>query len=451
MLQHLQQLVDGVRPERVEHVGPVEGDPDRAVRDRPVVGQVGQVLEPGDRTPGVGVEDLGHTLDGTHGEQAIQPPRAARRTVGAMTLSGEYEPSPEQWVRDQVERYEATGGREANILRGRPEWPIVVITSRGAKSGKLRKNPVMRVEKDGVYAAVASQGRRSRSTRPGTTTSSRTPRSTSRTGPSRTRTSPGSPRARSGPSGGSAAWPSSRRTPSTRRRPTGRSRSSCSNAPEPALGGSGVAGDGRGERDEVTEPGQLGVEHLGSAAAAEHDHLVVGQRGRREDVVLVGGVQALGPGDRLPGQDSGAAEVACRISAPPSPLRRIRAPQSARNVSGSTSTSRSRACCGCPVSSSTASRSRNRLPPAAYRRDPDDADAVELVAGRHDRVRHRAGGGLQEHVVDRGPVGTVLDDLDRLDVAAGLTDRRRDATEGPGDVGQLDAQEERHASTIVPR
>jgi len=75
-----------------------------------------------------------------------------------MTLSGEYEPSPERWVRDQVERYEATGGREANILRGRPEWPIVVITSRGAKSGKLRKNPVMRVEKDGVYAAVASKG-----------------------------------------------------------------------------------------------------------------------------------------------------------------------------------------------------------------------------------------------------------------------------------------------------
>ena len=75
-----------------------------------------------------------------------------------MTLIGEYEPSPEQWVRDQVERYEATGGQEANILRGRLEWPIVVITSRGAKSGKLRKNPVMRVEKDGVYAAVASKG-----------------------------------------------------------------------------------------------------------------------------------------------------------------------------------------------------------------------------------------------------------------------------------------------------
>ena len=111
VLEDPQQLVDGVRPERVEHVGAVEGDPDRAVRDRPVVGQVGQVLEPGDRTPGLGVEDLGHTLDGTHGAQAIQPAPAARRTVGAMTLSGEYEPSPEQWVRDQVEQYEATGGR----------------------------------------------------------------------------------------------------------------------------------------------------------------------------------------------------------------------------------------------------------------------------------------------------------------------------------------------------
>jgi deazaflavin-dependent oxidoreductase (nitroreductase family) len=75
-----------------------------------------------------------------------------------MALDGEYEPSKAKWVRDQVEKYEATGGREANVLRGHPEWPIVVITSRGARSGKLRKNPVMRVEHDGVYAAVASYG-----------------------------------------------------------------------------------------------------------------------------------------------------------------------------------------------------------------------------------------------------------------------------------------------------
>ena len=75
-----------------------------------------------------------------------------------MALQGEYEPSPADWVREQVEAYEKSGGTEANILQGHPEWPIVVITSVGAKSGKLRKNPVMRVEKDGVYAAVASQG-----------------------------------------------------------------------------------------------------------------------------------------------------------------------------------------------------------------------------------------------------------------------------------------------------
>jgi deazaflavin-dependent oxidoreductase (nitroreductase family) len=54
-----------------------------------------------------------------------------------------------------VAKYEATGGTEGNTVLDRP---IVVITSRGHASGKLRKNPVMRVEKDGVYAAVASKG-----------------------------------------------------------------------------------------------------------------------------------------------------------------------------------------------------------------------------------------------------------------------------------------------------
>ena len=72
-----------------------------------------------------------------------------------MTLSGEYEPSPEQWVRDQVETYEASGGTEATTMRG---VPVVVVTSVGAKSGKLRKNPLMRVEHEGRYALVASKG-----------------------------------------------------------------------------------------------------------------------------------------------------------------------------------------------------------------------------------------------------------------------------------------------------
>src|SRR5450759_5191906 len=72
-----------------------------------------------------------------------------------MPLTGNYEPSPAQWVRDQVELYESSGGTEGTTLRG---MPVVVITSRGAKSGILRKNPMMRVEHDGRYAAVASKG-----------------------------------------------------------------------------------------------------------------------------------------------------------------------------------------------------------------------------------------------------------------------------------------------------
>jgi deazaflavin-dependent oxidoreductase (nitroreductase family) len=75
--------------------------------------------------------------------------------MGCMSLVGEYQPSPEQWVRDQVEAYEASGGTEGTTLRG---VPVVVVTSVGAKSGKLRKNPVMRVEHDGKYALVASKG-----------------------------------------------------------------------------------------------------------------------------------------------------------------------------------------------------------------------------------------------------------------------------------------------------
>ena len=75
-----------------------------------------------------------------------------------MTLQGTYEPSTSEWVRNQVEEYESSHGERATTLPGHPEWPIVVITSVGHKSGKLRKNPVMRVEHDGVYAAVASKG-----------------------------------------------------------------------------------------------------------------------------------------------------------------------------------------------------------------------------------------------------------------------------------------------------
>ena len=74
-----------------------------------------------------------------------------------MPLEGEYEPSPWAWVRDQVETYERTGGREANTLLD-TGMPIVIVTTRGNKSGKLRKTALMRVEYDGEYALVASMG-----------------------------------------------------------------------------------------------------------------------------------------------------------------------------------------------------------------------------------------------------------------------------------------------------
>ncbi len=72
-----------------------------------------------------------------------------------MPLIGEYEPSPAQWVRDQVALYESSGGTEGTTLR---DLPVIILTTKGAKSGKIRKTPLMRVEDGGIYAAVASLG-----------------------------------------------------------------------------------------------------------------------------------------------------------------------------------------------------------------------------------------------------------------------------------------------------
>jgi deazaflavin-dependent oxidoreductase (nitroreductase family) len=72
-----------------------------------------------------------------------------------MPLEGQYEPPKADWVRKQVEEYEGSGGESGIELRG---VPTIVLTSMGARSGKLRKHPVMRVEHDGAYAAVASKG-----------------------------------------------------------------------------------------------------------------------------------------------------------------------------------------------------------------------------------------------------------------------------------------------------
>jgi len=74
-----------------------------------------------------------------------------------MSLEGEYVPSTAQWVRDQVEAYESSGGQKANTLRD-TGLPVIIVTSRGNKSGKLRKTPLMRVEHDGEYLLVASKG-----------------------------------------------------------------------------------------------------------------------------------------------------------------------------------------------------------------------------------------------------------------------------------------------------
>jgi len=74
-----------------------------------------------------------------------------------MPLHGEYEPSSAKWVRDQVALYESSGGTQATTLR-ETGYPVVVVTMLGAKSGKIRKVALMRVEHEGRYALVASQG-----------------------------------------------------------------------------------------------------------------------------------------------------------------------------------------------------------------------------------------------------------------------------------------------------
>ena len=99
-------------------------------------------------------EDVGggHGVAG-HGRTVARRPYDRPMT----TLQGDYEPSPSEWVRDQVAEYEASGGQRANTLLD-TGMPIIVVTTRGAKSGKVRKTPVMRVEHDGEYALVASKG-----------------------------------------------------------------------------------------------------------------------------------------------------------------------------------------------------------------------------------------------------------------------------------------------------
>lgn len=75
--------------------------------------------------------------------------------VADMPITGEYVPSPSTWAADQVSKYESSGGTEGTTLKGRP---VVILTTVGARSGKVRKTPLMRVEHEGDYAVVASLG-----------------------------------------------------------------------------------------------------------------------------------------------------------------------------------------------------------------------------------------------------------------------------------------------------
>jgi deazaflavin-dependent oxidoreductase (nitroreductase family) len=90
-------------------------------------------------------------------DPGARPPAADDEETKDMPLEGEYEPSPAQWVRDQVELYESSGGTKGNTLMD-TGLPVILLTTRGAKSGSIRKTPLMRVEHDGSYAVVASQG-----------------------------------------------------------------------------------------------------------------------------------------------------------------------------------------------------------------------------------------------------------------------------------------------------
>lgn len=95
------------------------------------------------------------TLTGNVDTRRPRQWRRARDVDQGMALSGEYEPSALEWVREHVEQIVRTGTTDGVTIRGRP---TVLITYRGATTGKVRKTPVMRVEHEGRYAAVASKG-----------------------------------------------------------------------------------------------------------------------------------------------------------------------------------------------------------------------------------------------------------------------------------------------------
>ena len=196
----------------------------------------------------------------------------------------------------------------------------------------------------------------------------------------------------------------------------------------------------------MAEPGDLGVEEVRAAAAADHDDLVAVEAGRGEQRDLVG---ALEPGRSLDLEERQLRRRRGRCRAPiprpggPERPSRPGTPSAAGRPAGR------RASCGLAVSSSTASRSRNRLPPAAYRliqstSTPSSALHAETIESGIGRRVSRSTSST------RGAVVALLDDLDRLDVTARLADGRGQPTQRTGHVGQLHAQQERHVPTLTP-
>ncbi len=141
-----------------------------------------------------------------------------------MPLSGEYEPSTSDWARENAEKYMESGGTEGTEMKGKP---VILLTTVGAKTGKIRKTPLMRVEHDGEYAVVASLGGAPKNpvwyynikAHPQVELQDGADQqvTTRRARCSATRKPPG----------GSVRSRPGRTTPNTRRRPTGRSRFSC--------------------------------------------------------------------------------------------------------------------------------------------------------------------------------------------------------------------------------
>jgi deazaflavin-dependent oxidoreductase (nitroreductase family) len=156
-----------------------------------------------------------------------------------MPLTGEYEPSAAQWARDQVDLYESSGGTQGTDLNG---LPVIILTSLGARTGKVRKTPLMRVEHDGEYAVVASLG--------GAPNHPvwyynlvANPHVELQDGPVRRDYQASEARGAERDTGGTGPWPRIRTTRSTRRRRTGPS--PCSSSPRPTPDQKAVSEGGR--------------------------------------------------------------------------------------------------------------------------------------------------------------------------------------------------------------